>query len=62
MVEDIEDDLHSGRPFTAITNKNIEKVGNQIRSNCQLIIRAIAETVGINKEYVRQILHNNFKM
>ena len=44
------------------TDDNIETIGNLIRSDRRLSIRAIGETVGIDKECVRQILHNNFNM
>lgn len=60
--EDVEDDSRPGRPSTSKTDDNIEKIGNLVRSDRQLSIRTIAETVGIDKESVRQILHNNFNM
>lgn len=60
--EDVEDDARPGRPSTSKTDENIEKIGNLIRSDRRLTVRAIAETVGIDKECVRQILHNNFNM
>ncbi|EGI66262.1 FLJ37770-like protein [Acromyrmex echinatior] len=63
--EDVEDDSRPGRPSTSKTDDNIETIGNLIRSDRRLSIRAIDETVGcgwIDKECVRQILHNNFNM
>lgn len=60
--EDVQDDSRPGRPSTSKTDDNIEKIGNLIRSDRRLSIRAIAETVRIDKESVRQILHNNFNM
>ncbi|EFN86740.1 Putative uncharacterized protein FLJ37770, partial [Harpegnathos saltator] len=51
--EDVEDDSRPGRPSTSKTDENIEKVGNLIRSDRRLTIRAIAETVEIDKECVR---------
>ncbi|EGI60514.1 FLJ37770-like protein, partial [Acromyrmex echinatior] len=56
--EDVEDDSRPGRPSTSKTDDNIE-IGNLVRSDRRLSIRAIGETVGIDKECVRQILHNN---
>ena len=44
------------------TDDNIEKIGNMVRSGRRLSIRAIAETVGIDKECIRKILHNNFNI
>ncbi|XP_058810647.1 protein GVQW3-like [Phymastichus coffea] len=60
--EGVEDDSRSGRPSTSKTDENIEKVGNLVRSDRRLSIRAIAESIGIDKECVRQILHENFNM
>ena len=60
--EDVQDDSRPDRSSTSKTDGNIEKIGNLIRSDRRLSIRAIAETVGIDKESVRQILHNNFNM
>lgn len=55
--EDVEDD---SRPeWMKILKKSVISL---IRSDRRLTIRAIAETVGIDKECVRQILHNNFNM
>lgn len=35
-------------PFTSTANKNIEELGNPIRFNLRLTVRAIAESAGIN--------------
>ena len=51
--EDVEDDSRLGRPSTSKTDDNIETIGNLVRSDRRLSIRAIAETVGIDKECVR---------
>lgn len=60
--EDVEDDPRPGRPSTSKTDENIEKIGKVIRQDHRLSIRAVAETEGIDKESVRQILHENFNM
>ncbi|EGI64099.1 FLJ37770-like protein [Acromyrmex echinatior] len=60
--EDVEGDSRPGRPSTSKTDDNIETIGNLVRFDRRLSIRAIGETVGIDKECVRQILHNNFNM
>lgn len=60
--EDVKDDARPGRPTTSSTDENIEKIGKLVRSDRRLSIRAIAETVGIDKECVRQILHENLNM
>jgi len=60
--EEIRDDQHPGRPSTTKTEANIEKVGENVRQNRRLSIRAVAELNDIDKETVRYILHNNFNM
>jgi len=52
----IEDDERSGRPTTAKTDKNIEKVRELIRSNRRLTVREVAEDVGISKTVCDEIL------
>ena len=58
--EEIGDKEHPSRPSTSKTDANIEKVGEIIRQNRCLSILAVAELIKIDKETVRQILHNNF--
>ncbi|KAK9496524.1 hypothetical protein O3M35_013185 [Rhynocoris fuscipes] len=47
----VEDDSRS----SSKTDENFERVGNLVRSYCRLSICAIAESIGIDKECVRQI-------
>jgi hypothetical protein len=58
----IGDDQRPSRPTTSKTDANIENVGEIVPHNNRLSIRAVAELVNIDKETVRQILHNNFNM
>jgi len=60
--EEIEDDQRPGRPSTSKTDANIEKVSEIVRQNRRLSIRAVAELINIDKETVRQIVHNNINM
>ncbi|GFU27232.1 protein GVQW3 [Trichonephila clavipes] len=60
--QDVEDDSWPGRPSTSKTDENVEKVASLIRPDRRLSIRAIAETVNIDKECVRKILHDNLNM
>ncbi|GFX69366.1 mariner Mos1 transposase [Trichonephila clavipes] len=60
--QDVEDDSRPGRLSTSKTDENVEKVASLIRFDRRLSIRAIAETVNIDKECVRQILHDNLNM
>ncbi|XP_025266745.1 protein GVQW3-like [Camponotus floridanus] len=57
-----EDDPRSGRPLTSKTEDNIEKIGKLIRENRRLSIRTLAEVSGINRESIRQILHESLNM
>ena len=60
--EDVEDDERSGRPCTSKTDENVQKVEEIVRNDRRLSIRMIAEMVHIDKETVRQILHDNLNM
>jgi len=60
--EEIGDNQRPSRPSTSKTDANIEKVGEIVRQNRRLSIRALAELINTDKETVRQILHNNFNM
>jgi len=62
LGEEIGDDQRSGRPSTSKTEANIGKVGEIFRQNRLLSIPAVDELINIDKETVRQILHNNFNM
>ena len=55
--EEIGDDQRPGRPSSSKTEANIEKIGEIVRQNRRLSIRAIAELINIDKGTVRQILH-----
>ncbi|GFW37001.1 FLJ37770-like protein [Trichonephila clavipes] len=47
---------------TSKTDDNIEEIGNLVRFDYRLRIRAISGTVGIDKKSLQQILHNKFGM
>jgi len=51
--EEIGDDQCPGRPSTSKTEANIGKVGEIVRQNPHLSIRAVAELINIDKETVR---------
>ena len=50
--EYVGDDPKSGRPSTAKTQENVEKVARIVRGDRRLSIRAISELANINKESV----------
>ncbi|GFX43394.1 protein GVQW3 [Trichonephila clavipes] len=54
--QDVEDDSQPGRPSTSKTDENVEQVASLIRSDRRFSIRAIAETVNIDKECVKSAL------
>ncbi|KAJ8956895.1 hypothetical protein NQ318_014312 [Aromia moschata] len=57
-----EDDPRPGRPSTSKTDENIGKIGKIIHEDRRLNIRGLAEITGIDKECVRQILHESFNV
>jgi len=46
--EDVEDDERLGRPSTSTTDENVEKVKEMIMSDRRIIIREVADDVGIS--------------
>ena len=52
----MKDDDRPGRPRTAITVDNIEKVRDVVRKDRRLGVRAVAEEVNLERESVRRIL------
>ncbi|KAJ8937085.1 hypothetical protein NQ318_017675 [Aromia moschata] len=60
--ETTEDHPCPGRPSTSKTDDNIEKIGKLIREDRRRSMRGLAEITGIDKEYVRQILHESFNV
>ncbi|KAK9504732.1 hypothetical protein O3M35_010998 [Rhynocoris fuscipes] len=54
--DNVEDGSRSGLLSTLKTDENIEKVGNLVRSDRRLSICAIAESIGIEKDYHRLII------
>ncbi|XP_025415968.1 protein GVQW3-like [Sipha flava] len=60
--EEIEGNQRVGRPCSSKTNDNISKINEIVRKDRRLSIRMIAEMVNIDKETVRQILHDELNM
>jgi len=58
----IEDDLKCGRPSTSMDDDHVEKVFAVIRQNRRLIVREVAEEVGICKRPCQLILTDKLKM
>ncbi|KAJ8940803.1 hypothetical protein NQ318_007889 [Aromia moschata] len=57
-----EDNPRPGRPSTSKTDENIGKIVKLIREDRRLSIRGLAEITEIDKECVRQILHESSNM
>ena len=51
------DRARSGRPRTAITRGNIEKIRRRIQRNPQRSMRKMAKEIGIHERSVRTIVH-----
>ena len=60
--EDVEDDLKSGRPSTAKTDANIERVRELVHRDRRFTIRIMADELGMDKESVRSILVDTLGM
>ena len=59
--ESLKDD-HPGRPHTAVTDDNTEKVRDVIRKDRRSGVRAAAEEVKLDRESVQQILREELNM
>ncbi|VVC30701.1 Hypothetical protein CINCED_3A001474 [Cinara cedri] len=57
--EEVEDDEHPGRLCTSKSDENVDKI---VRNDRRFSIRIIGDMINIDKETVRQILHNNLNM
>jgi len=53
----LEDDLRGGRPKSATTPEIIEQVHNMVLADQRMKVHEIAKTIGISKERVGYILH-----
>ncbi|KAJ8948148.1 hypothetical protein NQ318_009235 [Aromia moschata] len=62
VLNDGQDDPRPGRPSTSKTDGNIGKRGKLIREDRRLSIQGLAEITEIDKECVRQLLHESFNM
>ena len=60
--ESLEDDPRSGRPVTATTQENIDRVYHMVMDDRRLTVNQIANAVGISRERVENILHNELGM
>jgi len=58
----LEDDPREGRPKSATTPKIIEQVHDMVLDDRRMKVREIAETIGISKERVGYILHEEMDM
>jgi histone-lysine N-methyltransferase SETMAR len=58
----LEDDPREGRPKSATTPEIIEQVHNMVLDDRRMTVREIAETIGISKERVGFILHEELDM
>ena len=54
--EVVEDDHRSGRPSTSRTDENVERMRQNVQSDCRVTVRMIADEVGMNSERVWRII------
>jgi len=60
--ESVKNDDRQGRPRTAVTDNNIEKVRDVFRKDRKLCVRSVAEEVNLDRESVRRILREELNM
>jgi transposase len=60
--EEVEDDKRPGRTSTSQIEEKVEKISEIVRKNLLWSIRMIAEMVNMDKETVRQVLHDQLNM
>ena len=60
--EDVEDDPRSGRPSTSKIEENVERVRQEVRSDCRLTVRMIANELSMNSERVWTIITEELGM
>ena len=60
--ESLEDDPRSGRPASAITQGNIDRVHDMVIDNRRLTVNQIADAVAISREQVKNILNQELGM
>lgn len=60
--ESVEADEREGAPKTVRTDVNIERLRVLVQADRRLTIRMLSEELGINKETVRQMLHENLSV
>jgi len=58
----LEGDPREGRPKSATTPEIIEQVHDMVLDDKRMKVREIAETIGISKERIGYILHEEFDM
>ena len=58
----LDDDPLEGHPKSATPPEIIEQVHNMVLDDQQMTVREIAETIGISKERVGYILHEELDM
>ena len=60
--ESLKDDDRCGRPTTATTEENIAHVHRVVMDDSRSAVNQIANTFGISRERVENVLHNELGM
>ncbi|XP_076065286.1 protein GVQW3-like [Oratosquilla oratoria] len=60
--ENLEDDLRGGRPATATTQENNDRIHHIVMDERRLTVNQMANTVSISRERIENILHKELEM
>ena len=60
--QDVQDNPRSGQPKMQMTDGNVDRVKNLVRSDRRLSMRVIVEELNMNRETVRQIVKEDLGM
>ena len=60
--ESLENDPRSGRPASATTQENIDRVHHMVMDDKRLTVNQIADAIAISRERVENILHQELDM
>jgi transposase len=59
--EDLQDDARSGRPSTSRNTDKIVNVREMVTQDLRFTLRMLSDELNINKETIRQILHEDLR-
>ncbi|XP_060518460.1 protein GVQW3-like [Cylas formicarius] len=60
--ESVEDDSREGAPSTSRTAQNVDRLRVRVLGDRRVSLRMLGDELGINKETIRQMLHEDLGM